>query len=145
MINLTDISSGWATLRLGYCSFDISYLSDIKYEMDYLLDILDSEDNDVKKIILEGEGQGDLSLIAHLTFEDLNNYSKTSEKKDENYGYVLNIIWQRILGDYNNSITLLKFPFDEFKDEYERLMLSIKDDYIKNFLCLSDEEELEND
>lgn len=140
MINITDITFGWATLHLGYCSFDVSYLSDLKYELDKLFD-LDTfhDDTTVKRVVLEGEGQGDLGLIAYLTFDDLRYYLKIDEYKEldekSRCGYILNIIWQREYSSDGNSISILKFPYDKFMDEYKTLMNNIKETYIRDFIC----------
>ena len=37
--------------------------------------------------------------------------------------------------------TIMQFPFDKFKKEYAELMERIKDDYIRNFMCVQNEEE----
>ena len=62
VINIDNISAGWADLRLGYCTFSVSYLSYLKTELDMLFDLEERDDESaVNKIILEGEGQGDLT------------------------------------------------------------------------------------
>lgn len=35
----------------------------------------------------------------------------------------------------------IPLPFDKFKKEYAELMERIKDDYIRNFICVQNEEE----
>ena len=35
----------------------------------------------------------------------------------------------------------IPLPFDKFKKEYAELMEKIKDDYIRNFICVQNEEE----
>lgn len=137
MINITDIEHGWATLHIGYCSFDVSYLTNLVGEIDWLLGLDKSNDEaDCKKSYFEGEGQGDLTLISYLTYDNVSD----EEKK---YDYILNIVWQRLycskLGD--NGFTILKFPFKEFKEEWLELKENIKENYIKNFVCPQDEEE----
>ena len=149
MVDIYNIGAGWASLKIGECVFDISYLSDLKYELDTLLkfDIHDINTVDFRanKIILEGEGHGDLSLVTYLTFEDVNLYLSGKGKRDNKnkYDYVLNIIWQPLYNDDNKSAILMKFPYKEFMDEYNDLTKKIKDDYIKNFLCPQDDEEYE--
>ena len=77
MINIDNISAGWADLHLGYCTFSVSYLSYLKMELDMLFDLEERDDESaVNKIILEGEGQGDLTLVAYLTYGDLNRFEE---------------------------------------------------------------------
>lgn len=146
MINIFDIRAGWASLKIGECVFDVSYLSDLKSELDDLLKF-DVNDYDVtnfkaNRIILEGEGHGDLSLVAYLTFEDTNCYLPDEElrNKEDRYDYILNIVWQNIYNSDNTPASLIKCPYKEFMDEYNSLTKKIKDDYIKNFLCPQDDE-----
>lgn len=145
MINITDIEAGWATLTLGYCSFDVSYLSDLVAELDALFCCSEIEDKDmfVRKIILEGEGHGDLSLVAYLTFNDVNQYLPTNKQYNEEnkYDYIINIVWQKIFCGDEDSITILKFPYRELLEQYKQLKEVIKEDYVTNFLCPQSEEE----
>ena len=94
------------------------------------------------KVILEGESYGDLSLIAHLTFEDVNQYLPHSKlrKEDSKYDYVLNIVWQHIFSSHQ-CFSLIKYPYKEFICEYQDLMKKIKDEYIKNFACVCDDDD----
>lgn len=140
MINIDNISAGWADLHLGYCTFSVSYLSYLKMELDTLFDLEERDDESaVNKIILEGEGQGDLTLVAYLTYGDLNRFEE--EHAPENFGFILNIVWQRIYSKDDEYHTIMQFPFDKFKKEYAELMERIKDDYIRNFMCVQNEEE----
>ena len=140
VINIDNISAGWADLRLGYCTFSVSYLSYLKTELDMLFDLEERDDESaVNKIILEGEGQGDLTLVAYLTYGDLNRFEE--EYAPENFGFILNIVWQRIYSKDDEHHTIMQFPFDKFKKEYAELMERIKDDYIRNFMCVQNEEE----
>ena len=144
MIDIYDISFGWAVLQIGYCVFNASYLTDIKSELDYLFfDLGGTDECSVRKVILEGESQGDLALISHLTFEDVNQYLPTSKQRgtSDNYDYVLNIIWQRLYSSDANSLTIMKFPYREFLEEYKELINNIKDDYINGFICPDNDEE----
>lgn len=144
MIDVYNISFGWAVLQIGYCVFNASYLTDIKSELDYLFfDLKGTDECGVHKVILEGEGQGDLALISHLTFEDVNQYLPISKQRDtsSNYDYVLNIIWQRLYSSDANSFTIMKFPYKEFLEEYKELINDIKDDYISGFICPNNDEE----
>lgn len=140
VININNISAGWADLYIGYCVFSVSYLSYLKEELDILFDLEERNDESaVNKIILEGENQGDLTLVAYLTYGDLNKFE--NEYKPENFGYILNIIWQPIYGKDDEHHTIMQFPFDKFKKEYNELMESIKEDYIWHFRCAQNEEE----
>lgn len=143
MIDIYNIKAGWAVLQIGNCVFSVSYLCDLKLELDKLFgfhqDIVDTQ---VNKTILDGESQGNLSLITHLTFEDVNQYLPTSRLRQESdkYDYVLNIVWQNIFSD-NKCFALIKYPYKEFMCEYKELIKRIKDEYIVNFICPHDDEE----
>lgn len=143
MIDIYGIEAGWACLQIGSCMFNVSYLSGLKKELDDLFSFEgDNIDLIVNKIILEGEGHGDLSLVAHLTFEDVNQYLPNSKSREENdkHDYVLNIMWQNIFSD-NKCFSLIKYPYKEFMQEYQKLTNSIKDEYVRNFICPQDSEE----
>ena len=60
MVDIYDIGAGWASLKIGECVFDVSYLSDLKSELDNLFkfDIHDINTIDFKanKIILDSCG-----------------------------------------------------------------------------------------
>lgn len=132
MINIYEIEHGWATLEIGYCSFIVSYLSNLKGEIDYLLDLSESEDiSSCRKIVLEGESTGDLVLVSYLT------YGKINDK----YEYILNIVWQRIYSGKEDFITNMEFSYKDFKKEWEVLTDAIKFLYINNFVMPSDIEE----
>lgn len=145
MIDIYDIGAGWACLQIGDCVFSVSYLSNLKKELDYLLNF-QSEDIDLTthKVVLEGEGHGDLSLVAHLTFEDVNQYLPNSKARedDKKYDYVLNILWQNIFSG-NRNFALIKYPYNEFMQEYNSLVSSIKDVYIRDFICPNTNDEYE--
>lgn len=142
IININDIDAGWAALHIGNCEFYVSYLSDLKAELDDLLIELEKDPDSSRRIILEGEGHGDLSLVAYLTFDDVNYYLSTANQRNESnrYDYVLNIIWQDIYSS-NDSISIIKYPYDEFMEEYRRLTSEIKEEYITHFLCPQSKEE----
>ena len=77
MIDIYDIRAGWATLQIGDCTFDVSYLSDLKYELDKLIRLheeVDKIDYEVNRCILDGEGRGDLSLVSYLTFGSMEDF-----------------------------------------------------------------------
>ena len=134
MINVYGIEHGWATLEIGYCSFIVSYLSNLKGEIDYLLDLSESEDiSSCRKIVLEGESAGDLALVSYLT------YGKINDK----YEYILNIVWQRIYSGNEDFITNMKFSYKDFKKEWKNLSDCMKTTYLYNFVCPQDDEEYE--
>lgn len=135
MISVTDIKYGWAFLNIGYCSFEVSYLTNLVGEIDWLLDLdIYSDEVDCKKSYFEGEGKGDLTLISYLTFGDIG---------EDKPGYILNIVWQRLYcGEQEgNCFTILRFPYDKFKKEWLEEKENIKENYIKNFVCPQDEDE----
>lgn len=137
MISITDIKFGWAMLNIGYCSFCVSYLTNLVGEIDWLLDLDEQRDEvECRKSYFEGESQGDLTLISYLTFGDIGE-----EKPD----YILNIVWQRIYCGIpeGESHTVLKFPYKKFKKEWLEFKEFIKEEYIKNFVCPQDKEEYE--
>lgn len=138
MINIDNIGSGWAELHIGSCSFDVSYLSNLVGEIDWLINLDENNSEaDCKKSYLEGEGHGDLTLISYLTFDDIG-------EKEQCFDYVINIVWQRLYGKQENgSFALLKFPYKEFVKEWNDLKLKMKDEYIRNFVCVQDEREYE--
>ena len=137
MISITDIRYGWAVLNIGYCSFDVSYLSNLVGEVDWLLDLnVDSDETDCRKSYFEGEGQGDLTLISYLTYGDIG---------ENEYDFIINIVWQRLYcgSPEGESYTILKFPYKKIKEEWLKLKEDIKEDYIKNFVCPQTKEEYE--
>lgn len=134
MINISNIRYGWAQLQIGYCSFWPSYLSDVVAEIDCLLDLDEDDCSECRKIYLEGETAGDLILVSYVTFESL---------KGEKSDFILNIVWKRIYAGNYDGETILKFPFKEFKTEWEELKAEIKEDYIKDFIMPQTEEEYE--
>ena len=139
MISITDIRYGWAVLNIGYCSFDVSYLTNLVGEIDWLLNLDEQNDEiECKKSYFEGEGQGDLTLVSYLTY---GNIDDCCDKSD----YIINIVWQRLYcgSPEEESYTILKFPYKKFKEEWLKLKDNIKEDYIKNFVCPQTKEEYE--
>lgn len=137
MINITDIQYGWAVLNIGYCSFEVSYLTNLVGEIDWLLDLDEQRDEvECRKSYFEGEGQGDLTLVSYLTYGDVDDWC---DKPD----YIINIVWQRLYCNplEEESHTILKFPYKKFKEAWLKLKEDIKEEYIKNFVCPQDEEE----
>lgn len=134
MISITDIKYGWAILNIGYCSFEVSYLTNLVGEIDWLLDLdMARDETECRKSYFEGEGQGDLTLISYLTFGDV------GEKEPD---YILNLVWQRVYCEAEeNSFTVMKFPFRKFKEEWLSLKEEMKEIYIRNFVCPQDDEE----
>lgn len=135
MINVCDIEHGWATISIGCCQFSVSYLSDFVYEIDDLLNL--SDENSVKKIVLDGESQGNLSLVSHLTFENVNEYLNVhQQRKDDIYDYVINIVWQCNCSTHGSNCCILKFPYKEFIAEWKKIISDdkFKEIYDTNFL-----------
>lgn len=142
MISISDIKAGWAVLNIGYCCFEVSYLSNLIEELDYLFDLPD--DMSVKKVELEGESQGELSLVAHLTFGNVNDYLPSiAHRVDDEYDRIINIIFQRTFCSMEDSITIMKFPYKEFLEEYLSFRNNDEflEDYIKNFMIPIDKAE----
>ena len=87
MISITDIRYGWAVLNIGYCSFDVSYLTNLVGEIDWLLNLDEQNDEiECKKSYFEGEGQGDLTLVSYLTYGNIDDLCDKSD-------YIINIVW----------------------------------------------------
>lgn len=143
MINIDNINAGWADLNIGNFSFRVSYLSELIEDLDKLL-YLPHEDG-VNRVILEGESFGKLSLVAYLTFDEVNHYLSVSNQRNDGdeYDYVINIIWQNLFSSSMNEFALLKFPYKEFLNNY----LEMRDDvefkqlYLEKFLVPIDEDE----
>ena len=139
MISVIDIRYGWAVLNIGYCSFDVSYLTNLVGEIDWLLNLDEQNDEiECKKSYFEGEGQGDLTLVSYLTYGNVDDQCNKSD-------YIINIVWQRLYcgSPEEESSTILKFPYKKFKEEWLKLKEDIKEDYIKNFVCPQTKEEYE--
>lgn len=139
MISITDIRYGWAVLNIGYCSFDVSYLTNLVGEIDWLLNLDEQNDEiECKKSYFEGEGQGDLTLVSYLTYGNIDDWCDKSD-------YIINIVWQRLYcgSPEGESYTILKFSYKKFKEEWLKLKENIKEDYIKNFVCPQTKEEYE--
>lgn len=124
MIDVFNIRAGWATLAIGENTFCVSYLSNLKSEIDALLNL--ESPYEVGNAYLEGEHQGDLHLVAYLIGDELT------------------IIWQRVFCEEQKNITIMRFPFKEFKDKWKRLCLEMEREYIENFLCPLDDEDRRN-
>lgn len=139
MIDIYNISAGWADLQIGYCMFSVSYLSDLKGDLDYLFDL----DDDVKRIILNGEGHGDLSLTAYLTSGNVNQFLSTAKQRniEDAFDNIINIVWQPLYCGYEDFPIILKFPYKEFMDEYKMIVTNIKENYIENFVCPQNDDE----
>lgn len=141
MINIDNINYGWADLHLGHCVFSVSYLSCLKQELDYIFNLnTEASTSGANQTILEGESEGDLCLVTYLTFGNLGMFDI---KKDGEYGNILNIVWQRVNSNEDSNITFLRFPYEDFMEEYRQLTEDIKENYIRNFVCVQDEEEYE--
>lgn len=143
MIHIDNINAGWASLNIGNFSFYVSYLSELITELDRLFYLL--EDDEVNRVILEGESEGDLSLVAYLTFEEVNHYLSISSQrsKDDSHGYIINIVWQNLFSTNMNEFAILRFPYKEFLNDYLKMRNDeeFKQLYLEEFLMPVDEQE----
>ena len=89
--------------------FSVSYLSDLKGDLDYLFDL----DDDVKRIILNGEGHGDLSLTAYLTSGNVNQFLSTAKQRniEDAFDNIINIVWQPLYCGYEDFPIILSILF----------------------------------
>lgn len=121
MIDIYNMAHGWAMLQIGQCHFCVSYLSDVRDEIDYLLDLnMDDYYTSCSRIYLEGENAGDLTLIAYLTYEADNTY--------------INIIWRPMFNEHGENTIIMKYDYSKFRDSWEMVKDKIKDEYETNFL-----------
>ena len=126
-INITDINSGWATFQLDNLSFRVSYLTDVKTEIEKIFAIDDEFTqfkNDVcptRTLIFDGEGN-DLLLTVRSEY---NHYIIIWEQKSSQF-YKQEIYEQ-------NMLVKLIFPKEELFRQWQELWDKIKDDYTKIF------------
>lgn len=143
MIHIDNINAGWASLNIGNFSFYVSYLSELIEDLDELL-YLPHEDS-VNRVILEGESFGKLSLVAYLTFDEVNHYLSVSDQRNDGdeYDYVINIIWQNLFSTSMNEFAILRFPYKEFLNDYLKMRNDeeFKQLYLEEFLMPVDEQE----
>ena len=143
MIHIDNINAGWASLNIGNFSFYFSYLSELVTELDRLFYLL--EDDEVNRVILEGESEGDLSFVAYLTFDEVNHYLSTSTQRNDGdeYDYVINIVWQNLFSSNMNEFAILRFPYKEFLNSYLEMRNDeeFKQLYLEEFLMPVDEQE----
>lgn len=119
-ISLSQIQAGWVILGLGDTMNAISYLSDLKEELDYVLN-LDREVNN-KAIMLEMESDGTLCIQTLL-----------------DYGCLYITIF-RIYDDKLRPYTY-RYRYKEFLTYYLKEMEANRDLYIKEFIFSEEDEE----
>ena len=115
MINIENISNGWLDLTIGNKKYTLSYLHDVLFELEEILTIIDF-DYAAKRLTFDCEGT-ELSLTSFVS-----DYDECT----------LYIIWEEHKEDI--SVSLLKFPYYDFKKEFYDLKEKIMDNYNKNFL-----------
>jgi len=113
IIKIENINSGWLTFSINNRSFVVSYLSNFKKEMEYLLDLPD-DDMTVKRICLDGEGPM-LYLTAWRVYNDLF------------------IVWEEWTDKVETDI--MRFGYEDFVKEYQSAFGKVKEAYKKDFEC----------
>lgn len=110
-IKIDNIRFGWLTFGINNHSFNVSYISAFKEEMDYLLD-LPNDDITVKRIYLDGEGTM-LYLTAWRVYDDLF------------------IVWE----EWTDKVVtdVMMFKYKEFVKEYYKVFDAIQEEYKKHF------------
>jgi hypothetical protein len=109
MIDIRNIQSGWLDLQIGNREFCVSYLTEVKDEINKLF-----EDRTTKVLYFDGEGA---ELCLTIRYE---------------YNNII-ILWEECThyGAYN--LDRLEFNIDEFKEAWLVLWNKIQDNYNKNF------------
>lgn len=119
MFGITDIAAGWLRLTLysGFKSksFYVSYLSDFINEMNYLLDVT-MADTDVRRIMLDGEGQ-ELYLTAWV----------------EQYKDKLHLVWEEYDKKGNLKSKMYVFNRTKFINHFNRIFKNIEKQYYESF------------
>ena len=120
-IEINRIRAGWLTLGIEDNLFEISYLTDVKDEFDYLLDLETGSENS-KSIILEMETDGALCIHA------IRDYS---------------VLYLTLFEMYNDVIrpVTYRFQYSAFIAKYLEQIESKKQDYIDEFLLLDEDDE----
>lgn len=115
LITLSKPIYGWIDLSIGENEFIVSYLSDILAELDYLFNLKD--DMHTNRILLEGEGQGDIYLTAYT----------------RNSGSEIVIIWQHAYTE--EKPIAMQFPYWEFMEAYSEQKSKItEEEYESGFM-----------
>lgn len=116
MINITDIFAGWLTLTIGDKSFKVSYLTDVKEELDRIFNLRNvlNNDEDITAEILRFDGEGP---ILYLTVR-------------KEYSDIV-IIWE----EHRDKPYLRYFEYDynEFCNELESVWKREEEKYNKIF------------
>ena len=116
-MSISNIKAGWLIFGLGDSMFAISYLSDFKAEMDYVLD-LDKENNN-KAVILDMESDGSLCVQTLLDYDTL---------------------FITIFPMYDDRIRpfTYRYIYNKFLFDYVTLIEGIKNTYINDFIMDED-------
>lgn len=116
-ISLSQIRAGWAILGIGDSIYTISYLSDLKAELDYVLD-LNKETNN-KAVLLDMESAGTLCIQTLLDYD---------------------IIYITLFEMYGNRLrpVTYRYVYKEFLAFYIKVMEENKAIYIDDFICSDD-------
>lgn len=109
MINVTNINAGWLNLHIADKVFSVSYLTDVKDELDkiYMLD-----DNSLQLLYFDGE-EDDLYLTIRKEFDDII------------------IIWEEISD--KEYLYKFKFNYETFKQKLSEVWERVEQDYYKHF------------
>lgn len=119
-ISLSQIRAGWAMLGIGDSMYLISYLSDLKGELDYVLNLAEQLNN--KAVLLEMESDGTLCVQTLLDYD------------------VLYITIFSIYDDKLRPVTY-RYKYKEFLIHYIKLMEDNKQLYINEFMCIEGDDE----
>jgi hypothetical protein len=110
MIDVSNFGYGWLDLQLKNKTFRVSYLTDVKSELDKLFNLSNGE-LDVKRSYFDGEWRG-LYLTAWKAYN------------------TLFITWE----EEGEDVDVLKFDFNEFIKHYNNIWKDIEKDYYNLFL-----------
>lgn len=113
MINISNIKYGWLTLSINDLSFTVSYLTDVKEQLERIYS-LEEYYNSGNSITLYFDGEGkDLYLTCRKAYGDII------------------IIWEE-LSD-KEYLYRLEFNYDDFVKELKELFIRIHDNYYNDF------------
>ncbi len=119
-ISLSHIKAGWAVLGIGDSMYTISYLSDLKAELDYVLDL--NNENNNKAVLLDMESVGTLCIQTLLDYD------------------IIYITLFEMYGDRLRPVTY-RYVYKEFLTYYIKVMEDNKNLYIDDFICPDDYDE----
>lgn len=111
MINVTNINAGWLNLHIADKVFSVSYLTDVKDELDkiYMLD-----DKPLQLLYFDGEGS-DLYLITRKEFNNII------------------VIWEECTKYGEFIVKRFEFDYETFKKELSEVWKRVEQDYYKHF------------